>query len=115
VAAKPHTTGVHLVELGETKDLKATAVRQHRPSPAHESVQAAELLDGFDPGSERQMVEIGKQDASAGLLQSLRSHTLHRAQRRHRHESRCLHLSMGKSQQATTSLPVAGNNLESHW
>ena len=59
VRAERHAVGVNFSHLCQTEDLEAARVGQHRPWPAHEAVQAAEVRNQSGAGAQIEMVGIG--------------------------------------------------------
>ena len=51
-----------LAELGKGEDLEAAAVRENRPVPSHELVEAACFSDDVHARAEIQMVCVAKDD-----------------------------------------------------
>ena len=74
--------------LGQAEELKAAAVGENRPVPAHERVQAAERRDDLLAGPQRQMIRVGQNHLRAGLAQPAGVDAFDRALRADRHERR---------------------------
>ena len=66
---KGHTLLPYFPQTGERKNLKATGIRQNRPIPAHEPMQAAQRTDYLITGAQMQMVGIGQLDLTAYFFQ----------------------------------------------
>ena len=80
-----------LSQTGQGKHLKAAGVRQDRPVPVHEPVQAAELPDQLVAGAHMQMVGVGELHLGADLAQVVGGNrALDGAHRAHVHEHRGL-------------------------
>ena len=73
-------------QLGEGKDLKATAVREDRAIPAHEPVQSSQLLDHLFTRTHMEVVGITQDDAGAHGAKLVRGDGLYRGLRADRHE-----------------------------
>ena len=75
-----------LAQLRERKDLVPTAIRQNRSVPTHEFVEATQMPDRVEPGPDKQMVGVAKNDLRIHLAQLARTHALYRTLCAHRHE-----------------------------
>ena len=78
-------------QLGQAQDLEAAAVGQDRPIPPHESVQAAERLDGLVAGAEVEVVGVAEEDLARIRVEVPRVQRLHGRLGPHGHEYGCLH------------------------
>ena len=80
----------------QREDLEAAGVRQDRPAPAGERVQAAELLDHALARSEVQVVRVPEDHVRAERRDLRREERLHRALRADRHERGRADLAVGR-------------------
>ena len=85
-----------LPEGGQAEDLEAAGVGKDGAVPVHETVQAAQLGDGFHPGSQVEMIDIAQDEAGPQGPQFLGGEGLHRAVGAHRQEDRGLHRAVGR-------------------
>ena len=68
VRPEVHTVLIYLPAIGEAEHLEAAAVRQDRPIPAGEFVEATAPGDQLIAGAEHQVIGIAKNNARADLL-----------------------------------------------
>ena len=61
VRMEQHAFVGHLAKRVQAEDLKAAGVRQDRPRPIHELVQAAQPLDPFMAGPQKKMIGIRRE------------------------------------------------------
>lgn len=88
VRVKLDTIVTQLAKRVQTEDLKSAAVRQDRTLPGHESVQAAELIDGNVTGPQIEMIGVAENDRRAGLFEHLLREGLDRSLGAYGHEHR---------------------------
>ncbi len=81
----------------QAEHLESAAIRQDRPVPPHELVQAASFLDDPDAGPQHQVIRVREDDLGAGLSHLPRVKGLHRRLRANRHEHRGLDLATGRA------------------
>ena len=112
VAAEARARLVHGAVSRHREDLESARVGQHRPVPAHEPVDAAELPEHLGPGPQHQVVGVGQQHGGAGGLQRLDGLALHRRLRAHRHEHGCLHRAVQRVERRRARLRAGGLGLE---
>ena len=84
--AKSNAAFVERHAIGQAENLKAAAVGEDRPVPAHERVQPAQRRDGLLARPQRQMIRVGQDHLRAGFAQPARVDALDRALRADRHE-----------------------------
>src|SRR5258708_4507440 len=77
-----------LAHFSQAPDLKSPGVRQNRPLPVHETMQAAMRFDDFEPRAQEEMKGVSQHDLRADGFEILRGHGLHGAVSPHRHEGR---------------------------
>ena len=75
-------------QCSQRHNLKAARVRQHRPRPAHETAQAAELLYRLNARTQHQMIGVAKHDIRTARYHCLGQHSLDRAGGADGHEGR---------------------------
>ena len=66
VRLEAHALLAHLADARQRHDLKAAAIGEDGPVPAHEVVQAAKARDALRPGAQHQMIGVGEHDVGAG-------------------------------------------------
>src|SRR5581483_8278157 len=98
--------------VAEGEDLEAAGVREDRPVPAHERVEAAELGDQLLAGPEMEVVRVAEDDLGADPAQLVGVDRLHRRLRPDRHERRRPHLAVHRAEDAGAREPVPGSDLE---
>src|SRR5258708_37024661 len=79
-------------------------------------MQPAQLADGFDSGTQIQVIGIAEKNLNAEFFESVLLHSLDRSQRPHRHKDRCFDFTVWRDQ-ASGAGPVAGRlnlKLERH-
>ena len=69
---KPHALFLDLSQTRQGKDLKPTAVGEHRSIPSHETVKAAEIADQLVTRSDMQVIGIGKDNLAPNSLEIVR-------------------------------------------
>jgi hypothetical protein len=79
-----------LAHRAQRKHLEAAGVGQDRPIPAHEAVQAAELVHDLGARAQPQVEGVAEDDLRADFLQLDRVHRLDRTVGPDRHEDRGL-------------------------
>ena len=87
---EPHALLADLAHLAERPDLEAAAVGEHRPAPALEAVQAAEVPQHVEPRPQPEVEGVAEDDLRAHLLERARRHALDGAVGADRHEDRRL-------------------------
>jgi hypothetical protein len=90
VRTKPYAALVDVDAIRKTEHLKAAAVGQDRPVPAHKVVQTTQRRHGLLAGTKHEMVGIGEDHLRPGFAESARIDAFHRTLRPHRHEGGCL-------------------------
>jgi hypothetical protein len=108
IALKARAFFIHRALARQRKNLEAARVRQHRPVPFHEVMDAAELLENLRPRTEQQMIRIGEQHARTGRLERLDRLALHRGLRTDRHENRRPHFAMKRLKPGRAGLGTGG-------
>ncbi len=93
---------------GQREHLEAAAVGQDRAVPAHEAVQAAELLDEALARPQRQVVGVGEHHLGAGGAHLVGRQGLDGAVGAHRHEGRRLDQSVRRREAARAGGSGAG-------
>src|SRR6266850_913209 len=59
---KSNSVIADVTQRAEAEDLIAAAVRQYRPVPSHEFMQAAQACDGFVSGPQEEVIRIAKKN-----------------------------------------------------
>ncbi len=77
-----------LAQLRQRHHLEAAGVRQHRPVPAGEFLQAAQRCDPLGAGPQHQMIGVAEHDIGAGIAHLAPMQALHCAGGADRHEGR---------------------------
>ncbi len=75
-------------------NLEASAVREDRAAPIHETVQPSQFFNHLSPWSQKKVIRVGQDDLSTRLLQILRGQGLHRGLGAYWHEDRGLECPM---------------------
>ena len=78
--------------MRQGEDLISARVREDRPVPAHESVNASGPPKYFRARPEQKVISIHEQDLGAGVLEGLGQLRLHRGLGADGHEEGCPHL-----------------------
>ena len=102
MAAKIHAVLVHGAQRRQREHLEAAAVGEDRAVPVHEAVQATHVAHELVARSQVQMIRVRQDHLGSGSLEVLRIQRLHRRQRAHRHECRCLDGAVRRDEQAAT-------------
>ena len=97
---------------GEAIDLKAAAVGEDRPVPAHEPVQPAQIGDQPVSGPERQMIGVAQNNAGAAFFQLPRRQPFDGRLRADRHEDGRLHAAMRRFQDTGPSGAISRQHLK---
>ena len=90
-------------QLRQRKNLKATAVGQDRPIPAHKLVQAPQILDHVFPRSQCKVVSIPQKNLSTGGSNLLNRQTLDGSECPHRHEGWQVNVASRRLQHSNSS------------
>jgi hypothetical protein len=98
----------------QREHLEAAGVREDRTVPAHEPVQAAELLDHVDGGPEEQVVRVPEDDRGTDRPQPVRVEPLDGRLRPDRHEGRRRHVAVGRAEDTGARGCVGGGQREGH-
>src|SRR5947208_13981976 len=77
-------------QRAEAEYLISAAIRQYRPVPSHESMQAAEPRDRFITRTQEQVIGIAEKNLNVELAELFGHHRLHRRLRADGHEHRRL-------------------------
>ena len=95
-----HAVLFDLAEFGQGKDLIAARVGQDGPFPAHETMEAAKVIQHLGAGSNKKVVGVAQNDPGiqCGIDQFGRVGRFHRAPRAHWHETRRFHRGMRQLQ-----------------
>src|SRR5690606_11782474 len=80
-----------LAQLLEAEDLKAAGIRQDRPAPVHEAVQAAVRTHDVGPWAQHEVEGVTEHDVGAQVLELLGRHGLDAAVSADGHEGRRLY------------------------
>jgi hypothetical protein len=78
--------------MRQREDLEPARVREHRPRPVHEAVDAAELLEHPHARLQHEVVGVREEHLRATLEHVLATLRSHRGVGTHRHERRRQHL-----------------------
>ena len=110
---KMHALLLDLPQTREGKYLEPAGVRQDRPIPRHELMQAAELLDHFIAWTKVQVICVGQLDLRPNLLQIRRAQrALDRALRADVHKDRRLHRPVRTRKDAPPRVSLFFNDLK---
>jgi len=88
VALEGHAFFGDLAHGRKGEHLKAAGVREDRPVPAHEGVEAAEPSHQLIAGAQPQVISVAQDDLGADLFELGGGHTLHGSLGAHGHEGR---------------------------
>jgi hypothetical protein len=100
----------HLAQRAEAEDLEAAGIRQDRPLPAGESMQAAVRRDDVGARAQPQMECVAEDDLRADVVELGGRHRLDGAVRTHRHEHGRLDDAVGERQACAPRSACAGEN-----
>ncbi|MGY4236709.1 hypothetical protein ACVIIW_005656 [Bradyrhizobium sp. USDA 4449] len=101
-----------LAQIRQRHHLEAAGIRQHRPVPPRESLQAAERVDALRAGTQHQMIGVAQHDICAGITHLAPVHALHGAGGADRHEGRSPHHTMRRGQAAGAGGAIGGEQFE---
>ena len=108
-----HALLLDLPQTREGKYLEPAGVRQDRPVPRHELMQAAELFDHFIAWTKVQVICVGQLDLRPNLLQIRRAQrALDCALRADVHKDRCLHRPVRTRKDAPPRVSLFFNDLK---
>ena len=94
-------SSVTLRSAVQTENLKSAGIRQDRPRPGHELVQAAELPDRLVAGPQEQVIGVGQDDLRVQIVQQIaREDALNGPLRADRHEDGRFDVAVGGVQDA---------------
>jgi hypothetical protein len=105
--AEGHGPLADLAQIRQRHHLEAAGIRQHRPAPGGESLQAAERGDPFGARPQHQMIGIPQHDVGAGFAHLAPVHALDGARGAAGHEGGRAHHAMGRGQ-ASRARPAVG-------
>ncbi len=101
-----------LAQTRQGEELEAAAVRQDRPVPTHEAVQAAGLLDHIEPGAHQQVEAVGENQLEPEVGELLGEDALDRGLAGHRHEDRRGRIAVRQAEAAGARVSVARGDRE---
>ena len=106
VRGEIHTLLLDPAQACQREYLKSAGIRQDRPVPRHETVQAAQIVHEPVAGAQMQMVGVGKLDLTADGLEVRRAQrTLDGTLRADVHEHGRLHRAVRAGKYAPPRLP----------
>ena len=105
-AAEAHALLADAPVLGQREDLVAAAVRQDRPVPAHEAVQAAQRRDRLRAGPQGQVVGVRQDHARPGGAELFGRQAAHGGAAADGHEGGRLHRARAQRQPPGAGPPV---------
>src|ERR1022692_2591446 len=106
--AKRHAFLGDFAKLVQAENLKSPRVSQDCPWPCHETVQPAQLADGFDSGTQVEMISIAKKNLNPEFFKNVLRHAFDGGNRADRHENRGFDFSMGRDQPPGARLLPSG-------
>ena len=110
--AERHRLLADLAQIGKRHHLEAAGIRQHRPAPAGEFLQAPERGDPFGARPEHQVIGVPEHDIGARLAHLPPMHAFHGAGGADRHEGRGAHHAMRRGQSPGARLAVSRQQFE---
>src|ERR1700688_4473204 len=99
-------------EVIQTENLEAPGIGQDCPRPRHETMQAAQAADGFDSGTQVEVISVAEEDLSSEFFENILRHGFHRPGSANGHEHWSFDLAMGCDQATGTGGSGTGVDLE---